>query len=287
MAGKIANVQAVTPIQTADSVSDWYSGEKVETSKVNPTRSNTDSPYYQDSLGASQTQANAKKVLPQHPVLAAPSQLETTATPDLTTEITRLISQVKGNPNAPDGNAHFSDTEFLPLFLIYLEKQRKIRAESGKMAQDNFFTERKVKKALHEKSYEVEDKALAAAKVSKVAGWVSYALSGSFIATVLGSLIYGAVTGNIKGAGGRILKAVQGGLLVSEGATSAVKGYSDYKEGQHSGELVGIREHRDESHEKIKTHMKESKDALKSINYYMELRAQIQRNWQEASHIQI
>jgi hypothetical protein len=281
MSKKISSTTEVTPIY------DWFTGTEVEaTQKVNPPSVSTDTSYYEDTLGVSQTQANVKKIVPQHPVLSPPNQIEFPNTTSLSKEMSQLVSQVNSPSNAV-GTINSSDIEILRQLFDCLETQRKSRAESGKIAQDSLFKEQEVKKALHKKSHDVEDKAVQAAEISKVAGWINYALAGSLITTVLGSLIYGAFTGNISEAGKRLLNCVQGGLMISQGATSTVKACADYKEGQHTGELVVVKEKREESHKKIGTHVTHSKEAQERINDLIKLRDRAQKNWAEACHIQV
>ena len=285
MSRSIPNLIPVSPITSIDAASpvfnDSHGHEKI-TRKI--SASGYDNSYYEDTLEISKTQANAKKIVPQHPVLSPPNEIELPNTTSLSTEMSQLVSQT--NSNSAVGAISSSDIEILRELFNCLEKQKKSRAESGKIAQDNLFKEQEVKKALHKKSHDVADNAVRAAEISKVAGWVSYALVGSLVTTVVGSLIYGAVTGNIYEAGKRLINGAQGGLMISQGATSTVKACADYKEGQYTGELVVVKEQRNESHRKIGTHVTHSKEAQDRINDLIKIRDQAQRNWAEACHIQ-
>lgn len=279
MAQTITETTEITPVY------DWYTNTEIEpVQKVTPPSSITDTSYYKDFLETSQTPINAKKFVPQHPVLPSPNQIEFPSTSSLSSGMTQLITK---SSTSTVGTISSSDIEILRTLFDCLEKQKKSRAESGKIAQDSLFKEQEVKKALHKKSHDVEDNAVQAAEISKVAGWINHALVASLITTVVGALIYGAVTGNISEAGSRLLKGVQGGLMVSQGATTAVKACADYKEGQYTGELVVVKEKRDESHKKIGTFATHSKEAQERIADLIKMRDRAQKSWAEACHIQV
>lgn len=211
------------------------------------------STYYKDTMQPCDPTTSRTDVV-QRPVLAAPSG-----------HITR-----------------FSDSDIERLIIACLEVQKQSRMESGKTAGDNMMNEQKMKRKLHEKGNEIQDKANDAASASNISGWVSTALTAGSVAAMLAALGVAAATGGMSLA----VTAIQGGLLVAQGGTSAVKAYYDYKGNQYSSELVGVRETRNESHRKMKAHMKQNKDSMEQINHYISMHKEVLKNQQDACHIQ-
>lgn len=183
----------------------------------------------------------------------------------------------------PEGHiTRFSDSDIERLIITCLEAQKLSRMESGKTASENMLNEQKIKRKLHEKGNEIQDKANDAASVSKTSEWVGTALTAGSVAALLAALAFTFATGGASLA----ITAVQGGLLVAQGANGAVKSYYDYKGNQLSSELVGVKENRNESHRKMKAHMKLNKDSMEQINHYISMHKEVLKNQQDACHIQ-
>lgn len=275
----------ITAISGSDYRLEWPTMDP--SSKVSPPVQKValSTAYYQDSLGSCQACVDPIDEISQRPVLPLPDEQETTRE-ELTTQGNQLITQMKSNTNASEGQRLTSDIEFLRILFECLDVQKKSRETSGQMAQKEIFEHQRVSKVLNKQAHEIEDKLVTTGSVSEIAEWINYGLTGSLFLTAAW-LAFTAFTG---GAGAAIeagVYAAQAVLLIAQGLNTGIKGYSDYKGNQYSSELFGIKELREKTQRGITSDLTLNKEALKQIDEYMKMRKEAQKNWQEACQIQI
>lgn len=245
-------VDAIRRISSNDYSSYGWPDTASVTSKQPPTTSSLPPILYQDTLQTCDPTVKKSSEKELRPILTPPSE------------------QI----------SHFPDLEHL--LMACLEAQRQSRMDTSKIASENMFQEQKIKRKLHERVNEIQDKVNDASANSKIADWIGMALSGGIVLSLIGSLAVAFTTGGAS----FLLTAIQGGLMVAKGVNTGVKGYLDHQSNQHTSELVGLSHGRTESHRKMQGHMKQSKDALDHINTYISMQKEILRNQHDACHIQ-